>query len=212
MIKSITATLLLSLSLSQNINAASFTSGEFTAGKRADFGYGADGGNLEMYSTDEAGRAGELRFVYGGSKDGVGSIRYIHHSTSEGYKPVLYLDSNGVVVINNGVTVPCADCKLAVNGKIQAKEIQVLNTGWADYVFKEDYKLMALKDVETFIDTNGHLPGVPSASDVAKDGVDIGGMTKTLLEKVEELTLHMIKLQKENLVLKEKMATLTVQK
>ena len=130
----------------------------------------------------------------------------------------LFLDKDGAVGINTGEGMPCSDCSLAVNGntivngKIQLAEMRVTSTAWADYVFKDNYKLMTLKDVESYIDDNGHLPGVPSASDVAKEGVNIGDMTKTLLEKVEELTLHMIELKKENEILKEKMAAVTIQK
>lgn len=68
---------------------------------------------------------------------------------------------------------------------------------WADYVFEDGYDLMALSEVEKFIALNGHLPGVPSAQQVTQDGVDLAEMNKILLEKIEELTLHVIRLEKE---------------
>ena len=68
--------------------------------------------------------------------------------------------------------------------------------GWADYVFEEDYKLMSLSEVEAYIAENGHLPNVPSAEKVTEEGIDLAEMNKILLEKVEELTLHVIALEK----------------
>lgn len=69
---------------------------------------------------------------------------------------------------------------------------------WADYVFKKDYKLMSLGEVEEFIEQNGHLPGVPSAEDVKQNGgVEVSRIQAKLLEKIEELTLHLIRMEKE---------------
>lgn len=91
--------------------------------------------------------------------------------------------------------------KLHVNGKIRAKEI-VVETGWADYVFEDDYELRSLEDVETYIENNGHLPDVPSAQHVEEHGVTVGEMEAVLLRKVEELTLYVIEMKKENDALK----------
>ena len=85
--------------------------------------------------------------------------------------------------------------RLAVNGSIRAKEI-VVETGWADFVFEEDYKLASLEEVEAHIGEHGHLPDIPSADDVAKNGVKVGEMESKLLQKVEELTLHLIDMNK----------------
>lgn len=78
-------------------------------------------------------------------------------------------------------------------------KVALKNTAdWADYVFKKDYKLMSLSEVETYIADNGHLPGVPAAEEVRESGIDVALMDAKLLEKVEELTLYMIELKKEN--------------
>ncbi|RWU09972.1 hypothetical protein [Pedobacter chitinilyticus] len=82
------------------------------------------------------------------------------------------------------------------NGKIRAKEIKVEATGWPDYVFKADYKLNTLPELEAYIKANGHLPGVPAATEVEKEGVALGEMNKILLKKIEELTLHLIEKDK----------------
>lgn len=90
--------------------------------------------------------------------------------------------------------------RLAVEGKIGAREVQVTNTSpWPDYVFNKTYKLMNIDSLDNYIKTNNHLPGMPSAEDVTKkDGVELGDMTTRLLKKVEELTLYVIELKKEN--------------
>jgi hypothetical protein len=94
-----------------------------------------------------------------------------------------------------GTTQPSE--KLSVNGRIRAKEVIVETTGWSDYVFAEDYRLAPLSEVERHIQQHKHLPGVPSAAQVAEHGVSVGDMQAKLLAKVEELTLHVIRQQKE---------------
>jgi hypothetical protein len=85
-------------------------------------------------------------------------------------------------------------------GVIAEKFKCALSTGtdWSDYVFDKDYKLATLSDVEAFIKENKHLPGVPSADDVVCDGIDMAKMDATLLKKIEELTLYMLELKKDN--------------
>jgi hypothetical protein len=68
---------------------------------------------------------------------------------------------------------------------------------WSDKVFDKTYKLMSLQEVSKFINENKHLPNVPSAQEVVKNGVSIDEMVSKLLEKVEELTLYTIQQQKE---------------
>jgi hypothetical protein len=79
-----------------------------------------------------------------------------------------------------------------VNGTIKTKEVNVTATGWADYVFRPEYKLMPLNEVEQFIRDNGHLPNIPTEAEVMENGVNLAEMNVKLLEKVEELTLYAI--------------------
>ncbi|GMN06256.1 hypothetical protein MTsPCn5_16450 [Croceitalea sp. MTPC5] len=104
---------------------------------------------------------------------------------------ISYFDGN----LGIGTTNP-GSYKLAVNGNIRAKEVKV-ETGWADYVFKEDYPLPSLKEVEKHIKEKGHLINIPSAKEVQENGIHLGEMNKLLLEKIEELTLYTIQQQKE---------------
>lgn len=99
------------------------------------------------------------------------------------------------------VCIGCNDTKgyqLAVKGEMIAELVRVkLNTNWPDYVFQENYPLMPLSEVETYIQTEGHLPGIPDAATIQKEGIDLAEMNRLLLEKVEELTLYVIELEKQ---------------
>jgi len=107
--------------------------------------------------------------------------------------PSLFIDSdNGNIGI--GMTIPSE--KLAVNGKIRAKEIKVENANWPDFVFAKSYALPTLKETENHIKEKGHLPGIPSADEVKAHGIDLGDMNAKLLQKIEELTLHLIEKDK----------------
>ncbi|OQP67331.1 hypothetical protein A3860_02970 [Niastella vici] len=88
--------------------------------------------------------------------------------------------------------------QLAVEGRIGAREVQVtLQNPFPDYVFDSKYKLKSLNNLENYINQNKHLPGIPSAADVEKNGgIELGKMNTKLLEKIEELTLHVIELNK----------------
>jgi hypothetical protein len=86
--------------------------------------------------------------------------------------------------------------RLSVKGKIRAEEVKVYNS-WADYVFSPAYKLTDLKEVETYINKNGHLKNVPSAKEITENGLALGEMTKIQQEKIEELTLYLIQQNKE---------------
>jgi hypothetical protein len=97
---------------------------------------------------------------------------------------------------------------------IKAEQIKVENpatNGWADYVFKKDYKLRSLDDVERHIEEKGHLPNIPSAKEVEKDGINLGEMDAKLLEKIEELTLYSIEQNKQIKTLQEENKTLKSQ-
>ena len=112
----------------------------------------------------------------------------------------------GAVTIGTNVLPTCTTgvaLKLFVDGKIGAKEVIVSTTNWCDYVFDKGYKLKSLKEVENFIQANKHLPEVPSEKEVVENGVAMGEMMKIHMKKIEELTLYMIELQKQN----EKLAT-----
>lgn len=89
--------------------------------------------------------------------------------------------------------------KLSVDGKVMCEELKVqLSGSWPDYVFEENYELTPLDELEAEIEAKGHLPGIPSAQEVESEGISVGEMQKKMMEKIEELTLYVIDLKKEN--------------
>ena len=109
-----------------------------------------------------------------------------------GNNDILIAPTSGNVGI--GTTTPTE--KLSVNGNIKTKKLIVTQNGWADYVFNDKYYLRPLTQLANFIKENRHLPDVPIAKDVEKNGVDVGEMQALLLKKIEELTLYMIEQNK----------------
>lgn len=92
---------------------------------------------------------------------------------------------------------PASGYALSVNGKIACEEVLVdLDANWPDYVFRDDYKLLSIPELEKSIGENGHLPGLPSAQYVKENGFELADMQKRVLEKVEELTLYTIEQHK----------------
>ncbi|MEZ0184283.1 hypothetical protein AB9T89_18705 [Flavobacterium oncorhynchi] len=104
----------------------------------------------------------------------------------------LTIKSNGNVGI--GVKIPTN--KLDVNGIIHSKEVKVDMNGWSDFVFKKEYNLPTLDEVEKHIVEKGHLENIPSEKEVLRDGINLGEMNTKLLQKIEELTLYVIQQNK----------------
>lgn len=97
---------------------------------------------------------------------------------------------------------------LAVDGSIGAREVTVESSGWSDFVFENDYKLPSLEEVEKHIADKGHLIDVPSATDIEKNGIPLGEMDAKLLQKIEELTLYVLELNRQNVRLQEEVKNL----
>ncbi len=125
------------------------------------------------------------------------------------YSPNAKLHINGTQLIGSTSDRIAAGYNLSVHGKIIAEEVKVqLYAAWPDYVFSNNYKLMPLEQLEQSINTNKHLPNIPAAAEVEKNGIMLGDMNRRLMEKVEELTLYIIDLNKKNNVLAEKVQKL----
>jgi hypothetical protein len=158
-------------------------------------------GNTRMVSSGEVlridGTNPTINFYNNGSYKS-----FLQHTSSGLYMGVndgnIRLDvTNGQVAIGPVVAGATA-YKLAVNGKIIAEELKVkLSGSWPDYVFEKKYALRTLPDLEKFIEENNHLPNIPSAEEVEKYGMEVGDMQKRMMEKIEELTLYVIDLQKQ---------------
>jgi hypothetical protein len=106
----------------------------------------------------------------------------------------LFVQPDGHIGIG---TVNPGPYRLAVEGKVGAREVNVTTSGWSDYVFHKDYALRPLSEVQQFISENHHLPDVPSEKEVLANGQNLGEMNVILLKKIEELTLYMIQAKDE---------------
>ncbi len=150
------------------------------------------------------------RFVISGdSKGNTVSSEFYQNWTPLTFQATSYNFTKGKVGI--GVEKPTAE--LDVNGSIKctgsldvvelnANDIHMDMSNVADYVFADGYNLKSLSEVENYVNEHKHLPGVPSAAEMEAEGISVSKMSNLLLEKVEELTLHMIQLEKENAALK----------
>ena len=158
----------------------------------------SDNGNATIRLDASAGNTGtsQIRFT---ENNGLSGAIWYDYSTDA----LMFYESGSTMYLQNGRvgigSLPNINYKLSVNGKMIAEELKVqLSENWPDYVFTEDYSLMSLGEMEYFIRKHGHLPGIPSSSEVEEaGGIDLGEMNRLLLEKIEELTLHMISQQKE---------------
>lgn len=108
---------------------------------------------------------------------------------------ILFLNNDGN--IGMGVTPDKINAayKLSVNGAIRATKV-VVEIGWADYVFHKDYKLMPLNELEKFVNANKHLPNIPTSDEIKEKGLDVGDVQAKQMEKIEELTLYIIEMNK----------------
>ncbi len=134
--------------------------------------------------------AATKRTIIGPSTSGRFSLG-VNVGNGNEYLTILYGGNIGI-----GTTAP--DAKLAVKGQIHAQEVKVdLNGAVApDYVFNNDYHLTSLDSIKKYLDQNKHLPEVPSAAAMEKNGVQLGEMNMLLLKKIEELTLYVIEQNK----------------
>lgn len=186
---------------------ASLLLGNETTGPVGEFGIEYNSGGLNFWkpfgSSNGTGFANYLLFVSDWGNVGIGT------STP---KAKLHVPAGNVFIgdVDLGNCGDCNNYRLFVREGIRAEKVKVdMAPGtWADYVFQDDYRLRTLSEVNAFIQENQHLPGMPSAEEVEAEGVDLGQMDARLLEKIEELTLYMIQLEKKNQELEQKVGQL----
>jgi len=144
----------------------------------------------------------QFSFFNGTNWEYIGSSLADHWSESPNNPDNIFYNSGGVAISSDTIA---NGYDLTVGGRIICEEVKVkAQNNWPDYVFDRDYELMTLSQVNKFIEDNGHLPGVPSAAEVSNQGRNVGEMQRILLEKIEEITIHLIRLEEENRNLKSK--------
>ncbi|WP_165022115.1 MULTISPECIES: hypothetical protein [unclassified Dysgonomonas] len=181
------------------------------------------GGDINVSGHKLIGAAPSHYFTYDNQKMGHYALRWGEDSWSNvgsGYtfwlssyrgmkfftagKPQFVILNDG----NIGMGTEKPTSKLEVNGTIRAKEIKIEATGWPDFVFDREYKLPSLREVENHINEHKHLSGVPSEKEVIENGISVGEMQAKLLQKIEELTLYTIQLEKKYDELREELKEL----
>lgn len=137
--------------------------------------------HMITFGYNTANNAGQMKFSVAPAGT-VGEGVTWHHAIT--------IDDQGRV----GINTQRPQAELAVNGTVMAKEVvvSVEAQNWPDYVFTSDYALPSLDEISAHIASHGHLPGVPSAAEIGAAGLDLAEMNATLLQKIEELTLHVI--------------------
>ncbi|MBW0177577.1 hypothetical protein [Sediminibacterium sp.] len=174
-------------------------------------------GNIRVNTKSmiSSGEVGNLQFLKAHTHDinTIYSTAEIRAFTASGYDGGLRFytsqhvgegnyDLRSAMTINHlghiGIGSETPSEKLSVNGNVRAKKLIVSQTGWPDYVFDSSYSLRSLLEVETFIAKNKHLPDMPSAKEVEEKGISVGDNQALLLKKIEEMTLYLIELKKEN--------------
>ena len=121
------------------------------------------------------------------------------------------ITSNGATdafIIQDALSSNVVNFKVKTTGQVYAREVIVKNGAFPDYVFAKEYNLMPLGEVKKYIETNHHLPNMPTASEVEKNGANLGEIQRVSVEKIEELTLYMIEMKKEIETLKKENAEL----
>ena len=129
-----------------------------------------------------------------------GSGGEIIRLTSAGTPAFTVTDAREVLVhdellINTATGKP--GYEMSVNGEIVCEEVLVeLEADWPDYVFADDYQLMSIPQLKQYLQKEKHLPGIPSAAEVAEEGgVKVGDMQLRMMEKIEEMALYIIELE-----------------
>jgi hypothetical protein len=125
---------------------------------------------------------------------------------SQGNNDGIFLTTAGKVLIGPTPNLfGATGYLLNVGGKVIAEEVMVqVKANWPDYVFEKEYRLPSLQSVKKYIDENRHLPGIPAAFDIEKNGLELGDMQKKMMEKIEQLTLYVVDLQNQINQLKSK--------
>ncbi len=200
--------------LSTGMSVGTLTTANGTGDNRA-FEASASNGetNYGVYSIADAG-SGSAYGVYGRATGGTltKSVYGVYGSSSgtSNHWAGYFAGTTYASTLRVGTTNGASGYILSVGGKMICEEVKVaLETNWPDYVFADDYKLMPLEELKLHIDKNNHLPGLPSAEAVAAEGgYNVGELQVKLLEKVEELTLYIIRLSEENGELKKAIGSL----
>ncbi len=195
-----------SSSPSDQLQVVTFGAGDSNGngGTKTLFGDGSD--SLWFNTVRNGSWDGSARIMMNGYFDGAWKKRnsdkgtwLINMSASSGDSSSFVIQhsaqTSGVNTISNWNPM----LRIKGDGTVFVQKLIVTNPGgfWADYVFDEDYKLMPLSVLGNYVKENKHLPNVPAANEIQSEGLSVGDMQRVQMEKIEELTLYIIDLQKQ---------------
>lgn len=180
------------------------------------YGYGIEaiGGWRGVYGVADASSYTATAYGVFGSASGTAGTRIGLYGSAFGGDVNWAVYSAGDTYVSGdlrvGNTSDVTGFRVSVDGKMICEELKVQNSlDWPDYVFADDYNLMDLNELGNYIETENHLPGIPSASEIeAAEGFEVGEMQRLTVEKLEELTLYILELKKENDELKKRIEQL----
>jgi hypothetical protein len=168
------------------------------------------GGNNTTFLTNDisnslmVGFNSDIPTLFVGPANGAGTVGKVGIGTTN---PLAMLDIhscgtclNDKVLVVEDIDDGRGDYQFAVyrDGRVFARDVQVTLNQFPDYVFDKNYKLMSIEELETYITANSHLPGLPTEKEVVKNGLSLADINTTLVQKVEELSLYVIELKKQN--------------
>lgn len=160
------------------------SSGDFFAGRNvyAEYGSAAENDKIKVYQNSGYGFSA-MQMTYQGD--------------------INFYAKSGAVSVNEQANLDAYNVfKIAGDGTTYARAIEITMDAFPDYVFEKEYALMTLSEVEAYIKANKHLPNVPSASELEKNGANVADLMKIQMEKIEELTLYLIEMKKADAELK----------
>ena len=169
------------------------------------------GARVELYGANSNHLPGSMGFICQGPLTSPTAPTGVEvwYQNGSSYTSLMHIWNDGKVTIGseldawveNSLGTTPGDYRLYVSHGILTDKLKVAMhsdpTNWSDFVFAKDYTLMPLAKVEDYVNANKHLPEIPSAKQVAEDGIDVAGMDAKLLQKIEELTLYAIQQQKQ---------------
>lgn len=170
---------------------------------------------------DQTGSTQYSKLIYGSYQEPTTEILKITN-TALSYTPLLVTGTGALTISNNqGTTFKLEESgkltlfsegsqtfRVETNGTIRARHAKIDLDTWADYVFEPTYRLRPLSEIETYVKTEKHLPGIPSEEELIEEGMDVTEMNRLLMEKVEELTLYLIEQNKKDAQLEAEIAEL----
>ncbi|MHC0446345.1 hypothetical protein ACWA1F_13125 [Flavobacterium sp. 3-218] len=174
--------------------ANTFNGDQYLAGNQSITGNLFLGQHGEVHTLSGPGNSGAIQIKtnidYAGSNN-----RYLRLGWRDNnalFSPALSINED----LNVGIGTVNPQNKLDVKGTIHSQEVKVDMENWSDFVFKKEYNLPTLDQVEKHIEEKGHLENIPSEEEVLKNGINLGEMDTKLLQKIEELTLYSIQQNK----------------